>query len=80
MAPFNFVCTGNSGRPQADPLPNDDINIPYFMAGDNAFALKNWMMTPYGHTHQVTPERIFSYRLSRARRIVECAFGILVSR
>ena len=61
-------------------LPNDDQPMPYFIIGDNAFAMKTWLMKPFAHTDQVTPERLFNYRLSRARRCVECAFGILANR
>ena len=54
--------------------------MPYFLVGDDAFALKKWMMKPYSHRHLTVEERIFNYRLSRARRIVENAFGILANR
>ncbi len=35
------------------------------------------MMKPYGMCDLPVPERIFDYQLSRARRIVENAFGTL---
>ena len=38
------------------------------------------MMKPYSKRHLTDPERIFNYRLSRARRIVENGFGILSHR
>ena len=38
------------------------------------------MQKPYGHRGLTHEERIFNYRLSRARRVVENAFGIMANR
>ena len=66
--------------PDPEPLPGDDRPMPYFMIGDDAFPLRKWMMKPYSHRELSHTERVFNYRLSRARRVVENAFGILVHR
>ena len=68
------------GFPEDSPLPHDDTPIPFHLVGDDAFALKTFIMKPYSHQSQVHHEKIFSYRLSRARRVVENAFGLLTSR
>lgn len=48
--------------------------------GDDAFPLKEYLLKPYSHHGPLTlKEKVFNYRLSRARRIVENAFGLLVS-
>ncbi|CAF4946281.1 unnamed protein product [Pieris macdunnoughi] len=48
--------------------------------GDKAFALNDYTLKPYeGTPERGSMERIFNYRLSRARRVVENAFGILSS-
>lgn len=47
--------------------------------GDEAFPLRRDLMRPYPGTLTPGPERTFNYRLSRARLVVECSFGILAS-
>ena len=59
------------------PLPGDDVPIPYYIVGDNAFGINKSLMNPFSIRNMEHHERIFNYRLSRARRVVENAFGIL---
>jgi hypothetical protein len=66
--------------PDPVPFPEDDVPIPFHLIGDEAFALRSWMIKPYPHRGLTIQERIFNYRLSRARRVVENAFGILAHR
>ena len=47
------------------------------IVSDDAFPLKNNIMKPYSRTSLSREKRIYNYRLSRARRIVENAFSIL---
>jgi hypothetical protein len=66
--------------PDAAPLPGDNQPMPFFFIADDAFALKSWLQKPYSRHHLDYQERILNYRLSRARRVVENAFGILANR
>lgn len=61
-------------------LPESEIEIPCFFVGDEAFQLTKNMMRPYSGRGLDEKKTIFNYRLSRARRTIENAFGILVSR
>ena len=78
---FRAAESGALDFPDAEPLDgfaNDQI--PYFFVGDEAFALKTWMQRPYPGKNLLEANRIFNYRLSRARRVIENSFGILVAR
>ena len=69
-----------AGLPDPESLPGDVRPVPYFIVGDNAFPMKTWLQKPFPLRGLDAPSRNFNYRLSRARRIVENAFGMLAQR
>lgn len=50
------------------------------MLADDAFLLKPYLMKPYAFRKLDIAQRVFNYRLSRARRISENAFGLCAAR
>ncbi|XP_062389288.1 uncharacterized protein LOC134077601 [Sardina pilchardus] len=66
--------------PPPSPLPGSDKIIPYYLVADEAFPLKAYIMKPYARRGLTEEQQLFNYRLSRARRVVENAFGILANR
>lgn len=66
--------------PPAKPLPRRQKPVPFCIIGDDAFPLKENIMKPFPFRNQDVPQRIYNYRLSRARRVIENTFGILSAR
>lgn len=61
-------------------IPGTDIKMPMVFVCDEAYPLRPYLMKPFSARGLNVSERIFNYRLSRARRIVENAFGMLANR
>ena len=61
-------------------ITNDDYTAPYFLLGDEVFPLKKWLMRPYLGLDADEEERVYNYRHSRGRRVIENTFGIVTSR
>lgn len=66
--------------PEPQPLPGTNVSVPFTVVADDAFSLKPNMMKPYATRNLSASQRIFNYRLSRARRCIENAFGIMAGR
>ena len=54
--------------------------IKFHLVGDDGFGLGLSLMKPYPGRGLTASEAAFNYRLSRARQVVEVAFGILANR
>jgi len=66
--------------PPPEPLLQRHKEMPYVFIGDDAFPMSSTLLKPYRGNHpKGSLERIFNYRLCRARRVVENVFGILAS-
>jgi hypothetical protein len=54
--------------------------VPFHFLGDDAFALCETMMKPFPNKSLDPKERVFNYRFSRGRRVIENTFGIMSGR
>ncbi|XP_036320480.1 protein ALP1-like isoform X3 [Rhagoletis pomonella] len=66
--------------PPRRPLPNEADPMPFVIIADDAFPLKPYILKPFSYREQVMSHKIFNYRLSRARNVVENVFGICAAR
>lgn len=68
--------------PLPRPLPNEHNGqpVPFVFVADEAFALGEHVLRPFPAKNLTHEMKVFNYRLCRARRFVECAFGILANK
>lgn len=66
--------------PENESLPGRTLSLPYVLVADDAFPLTEHIMKLYKtDLYKGSPKRVYNYRLSRARRIIENTFGLLSS-
>ena len=72
---------GHLGLPIPTALPGETRKIPYFFVADEAFLLSKNLMKPFSRKQLNSDQRKnFNGRLTRGRKSVECAFGMLTSK
>lgn len=62
------------------PAEENEEGLPFVFVADEAFGLGPHLMRPFPVRTLTHERRVFNYRLARARRVVENAFGIMASR
>jgi len=60
-----------------DDKPRNEVMVPYYLVADDSFPLSKRIMKPYSLRNLTKANIVLNYRLSRAQRVVESAFGIL---
>uniref|UniRef100_A0A1E1XIP8 DDE Tnp4 domain-containing protein n=1 Tax=Amblyomma aureolatum TaxID=187763 RepID=A0A1E1XIP8_9ACAR len=75
------LCSSALGIPSTASLPSTDGTLaPYVFMGDNAFSPRKDLLSPFPEGQVEDEKTIFNYRLNRARRCAENAFGLTAAR
>lgn len=77
---YKKLIDGSLNLPKNSALPGSSLVMPYVIIADEAYPLLKNLLKPYSRQDLNAEREYFNKRLSRARRTVECAFGILRSK
>nr|CAI5828711.1 unnamed protein product [Callosobruchus analis] len=78
---FTSVTRNRLQIPTPCPLsPTRTEYYPFVLVADEAFGLSEFVIRPFAGHNLTDKKRVFNYRVTRARRFVECAFGILCNK
>lgn len=77
---YEAVSNNLLNLPPDKSLPGRISPLPYVIVAGEAFPLKPYIMKPFAFRGLTHEQQIYNYRLSRARRTVENAFGVLANR
>ena len=78
---LGFAIDNNTiNRPPPSQIDSGGKLFSFVYVTDDAFQMKPFMLKPYAKIDADISKKIFNYRLSRARRIIENCFGIAAAR
>jgi hypothetical protein len=67
--------------PGEKPLTNsENPPLPHVLVGDECLGISSKLLRPFGGKNLTVNKKVFNYRLTRARRYIECTFGILANK
>lgn len=78
---FKKLSTGQLNIP--DPRDSGmgfNEKMPFMLIADEGFGQSEYILRPFSGKFLSVEKQVFNYRLSRARRYIECSFGILASK
>ena len=74
------ILAGNVELPAEKTLPGSATEAPHVFVGDSSVSSFAHILEPFPEEGRTAEENIFCYRLSRAKRVAENAFGALTSK
>lgn len=77
---YDLLQKQNLDIPEPAFLPGTYVKAPYVFLGDEAYPLLPCLLKPYAKDDVGIDEENFNKRLSRMRKLIECAFGILYAK
>lgn len=77
---YKLLTTKKIEIPEPSELPGTNVKAPYVLIADEAYPLLDFVLKPFGGSNLSLEQESFNSRLSRARKTIECAFGILYSK
>lgn len=77
---YKMLITKKIEIPDPNFLPNTNVKAPYVFLGDEVYPLLNFLLKPYSGQNLPLDQDCFNKRHSRARKTVECSFGILFAK
>lgn len=77
---FKLIQKHKLDIPNPTSLPGTNVKTSYVFAGDDAYPLMPNLLKHYSRNNLSFDEEMFNKRLSRMRKSIECAFGILFAK
>ena len=78
--PYHALTDGKLKFPGPATLPQTNVMAPYVLIGDEAYPLLPFVLKPNSGSNLPLDKEMFNKRLSRSRKTIECAFGLLCSK